>query len=173
MPGILYTAFHFVVSVPCKTYLAIHYCSLVQPLLHAAISVNRYQCFRAEPSHFAQNLLSSRRLVFSVACLTAPPLISVVYYSTRPCGFSANGVEALSREDKMVSEEDKNGIQSKNAQIQGLIGSITNTVSASVGFGCSVGTVLRMQRLRRSGRLKGVLQNSDVRLFRRYQSVLF
>ncbi|KAH7719543.1 hypothetical protein AAVH_13011 [Aphelenchoides avenae] len=133
-------------TIPCRAYLVIHYCALVQPLLHAAIAVNRYQYFRAEPKQFVQNALSTRILVSSVTCVMTPPLVVIAFYATRPCGYSIEGVHAINREDKMV---------------QGLVGSTIYVVSATVGFGCSAGTVLRLQRLRRAGRLKGVAQDAD------------
>lgn len=94
-------------AVPCRTFLVINYCALVQPLLHAAIAVNRYQCFRVEPNKFMQKTLSTRRIVFSVACLMTPPLVVIAFYSTRTCAYSINGVGATSRDDKLVRTEVK------------------------------------------------------------------
>ncbi|KAH7706985.1 hypothetical protein AAVH_25782 [Aphelenchoides avenae] len=138
--------------LPCQVHVVSEYLLMVHSCVQATIAGNRYSCFCTGGIH--KRLWSGATFKAIIAANLLVPLMACTYSVVVPCRYdiTSPGVQ-ISMKDKGADEN------------VAIIRAVVCCVCSASGCVLSIGTSVRLFRMRQGAKLPSLRNNADYRLF--------
>ncbi|KAH7695633.1 hypothetical protein AAVH_37305, partial [Aphelenchoides avenae] len=138
--------------LPCQAHVVSEYLLMVHSCVQATIAGNRYSCFCTGGIH--KRLWSAGAFKAIIAASLLVPLMACTYSAVVPCRYDviSQGVQ-ISVKDKAANEN------------VAIIRAVVCFVCSASGCVLSIGTSVRLFRMRQGAKLPSLRNNADYRLF--------